>query len=518
MSGMTDKLSLEITEERAIELGRCHRSYTYFISRYCKIYDSVDRSWIPFRLWSSQREVLNDIDSNQLTVILKARQLGISWLSLTYALWNMMFRPIATVSIFSRREEDSAYLMGPERLRGVYENLPGWMRTGYKPSTDRVHHWVLANKSSVRAFSTSSGDGYVSTLAVIDEADLSPDLNDLMRSVKPTIDTGGKMILLSRVNKDEPESEFKNIYRSAREGKNSWKPIFLPWYAHPGRSLEWYENQKRDIISRTGSLDELYEQYPETDDQALSSRVLDKRIPPMWLEAVYRELDPVSVSKAPALNGLNIYLPPVSGKRYVIGADPAEGNPNSDDSCATVVDVVTGEEQAVLVGKIEPTTFAHHIAQLSAYYNFAPAMVERNNHGHSVIQWLEEHARRVRLLLGHDADTHKRDKRSRERRKRLKYGWLSSTLGKTILYTTCANFIKEAANFDDPERGSTYVIHSRQTYSQLREIESDTLAAPKGQNDDRADSFALAIAGRKQVRDTGETGVLVLDKTRGWGL
>ena len=40
-------------------------------------------------------------------VVLKARQLGISWLSLSYALWLMLFHPPATVLLFSLREEES---------------------------------------------------------------------------------------------------------------------------------------------------------------------------------------------------------------------------------------------------------------------------------------------------------------------------------------------------------------------------------------------------------------------------
>lgn len=508
----------QIDELRAQELARCYHSYVYFVNNYCHIYDSVEKAWIPFTLWQAQRSALRDIHEHQLTVILKARQLGISWLSLSYALWQILFRPIAAVSVFSRRETDAAYLIGKERLRGMFDALPPWMKMGHISTTDSVLEWVLENGSSVRAFSTNSGDGYVSTLAIVDEADLSPDLNKLMRSVKPTIDNGGKLILLSRTNKSEPESEFKNIYRGAKGGENGWHPIFIPWHAHPGRDKEWYERQKRDILSRTGSVDDLYEQYPETDVQALSSKTLDKRIPPLWLEACFEEMKPLRLRHAPSLPDLNIYIAPQPGARYVLGADPAEGNPNSDDSACTVIDVENGEEVANLVGKYEPAIFASYIAQVSAFYNHAPAMVERNNHGHSVIQWLEEHARRVKLLLGHDAETHKKDKKAKNRRKSLKAGWLSSTLGKTILYTICTDHFRNSARFDDEEgRSPLKVLHSAQTFHQLAGIESATLSAPKGQHDDRADSYALAQAGRIQVANLSHSAVLVMQATKGWG-
>lgn len=504
----------ELTKERAEEIGKCLADYTYFISKYCYIYDSVSSDWIKFKLWPAQVEVLKAIDSNQLTVILKARQLGITWLALSYALWSIIFRPIASVSIFSRREPEAIYMLGSERLRGMYDMLPAWMRSGHKSTIDAGREWILANRSAVRAFPTSAGDGYVSTLAIVDEADLAPDLNKLLRSVKPTIDNGGKLILLSRVNKSEPESEFKAIYRNAKTGKTPWHPVFLPWSAHPGRNSAWYNDQKQDILSRTGALDDLYEQYPATDTEALAEKTLDKRIPPMWIELCYSEGKPIWVKNGASLPNFDVYVAPEPGKHYVLGADPAEGNPNSDDSAITVLDVQTGEEVAHMAGKYEPSIFAHYISQVSAFYNYAPAMVERNNHGHSVIQWLEEHARRVRLLLGHDAEMYKMDKKTKGKRKRLKAGWLSSTLGKTMLYTGCTEFFRVNSGMDGEE--AKKVLHTFSTYVQLCSIEAATLKAPEGRHDDKAVSFALAVVGREQLFGRGNTASLVMATAKGW--
>jgi hypothetical protein len=506
----------ELTPERMEEITRCFRSYTYFVNNYCKIYDSVSREWIAFHLWPAQKEALHVFHQNQLVVNLKARQLGISWLALCYALWEFLYRPISAITIFSRREDEAMYLMGSERMRGIFDNLPLWMQAGHEAITDSGHEWVLRNGSAVRAFSTKSGDGYVSTLAIIDEADLQPDLNVLMRSVKPTIQAGGKLFLISRSNKSEPNSEFKTIYRGARAGENGWKHHFIPWFAHPNRDAAWYEAQRRDCLSRTGALDELWEQYPETDDQALSAATLDKRIAPLWIQSCYEQIPPLRQPRAPALPALEVYIAPKPGARYVMGADPAEGNPTSDDSSLTVVDMILGEQCAVFSGKYEPAIFANYIQQISQFYNWCPVMVERNNHGHSVIQWLEEHARgRVRLLLGHDAEAHKQDKKAKRRRKLLKFGWLSSTLGKTILYTVCTEHLRKSANLENPEVGSTKVVHNRTTFEQLSSIEAETLRAPEGDKDDHADAFALAQAGRDQLSKKGQAGVLAIDSVAG---
>ena len=337
-------------------------------------------------------------------------------------------------------------------------------RSGHTVTVASAHEWGLSNGSVARAFPSNSGDSYAATLAVVDEADLIPDLGSLLRSVKPTIDAGGKLVLLSRPDKSKPVSPFKRIYVEARRGggMNGWKCIFMPWHAHPGRTQTWYEQQKVDIFSRTGALDDLAEQYPSTDTEALAPRSLDKRIPSHWLEAVYVEMEGTNPLGIP---GLSVYVEPQEGREYCIGADPAEGNPNSDDSALTVLDKLTGEEVAVVAGKIQPSTFASYVSQLSAWYNKAVCMVERNNHGHAVLLWLADNSR-AKVLKGHDD----------------KEGWMSSSKGKALMYT----------GITDAIRDKEVVIHSFDSFAQLASIDGSTLSAPEGEYDDRADSFALA--------------------------
>jgi hypothetical protein len=204
-----------------------------------------------------------------------------------------------------------------------------------------------------------------------------------MSSVKPTIDAGGRMILVSRVDKTRPQSPFKRIYAGAKQKKTEWEAIFLPWFDRPDRDQTWYEAQQADILHRTDSLDDLHEQYPTTDAQALLPRTLNKRIAPEWINQCYEERSPLRDLPAgtPPIPGLEVYVPPKMGRFYVIGADPAEGNPTSDDSALTVLDRDTGEEVASLAGKLQPSTLAAHIDTIGKWYNNAVVLIERNNHG-----------------------------------------------------------------------------------------------------------------------------------------
>jgi hypothetical protein len=460
--------------EEKQEWLRCDASPIYFTHRYGQIYDVTAATWIPFDLWPAQARALKTMQTDPLTIILKARQLGMTWLCLAHAIWLMLFRPQAEILLFSRRDDEAVHLLD-ERLKGMYERLPPWMQAR-EVVRSNSHEFSLSNGSTARAFPTSAGDSYTATLAIVDEADLVPDFNRLMRAVKPTIDTGGRMILLSRTDKTKPQSEFKRIYRAARAGDSPWTPVFLPWHVRPGRDAAWYAEQMADIQARTGSLDDLHEQYPETDTEALAPRTLDKRIPPAWVAAAFAPLPNLATSGAPSLPGLAIYQPPQAGREYVVGVDPAEGNPNSDDSALAVLDVATGEEVASLAGRFEPDVTAAYADTLGRYYNRAGIMVERNNHGHTVLLWLRENSALPRLP-GHDG----------------RPGWLSSTLGKAMLYDEMTQYFQACH-----ESGDT-PLHTFETYDQLTSIEGATLRAPEGLHDDRADAYALAHVGRAKM-------------------
>jgi hypothetical protein len=364
------------------------------------------------------------------------------------------------------------------RLKGMYAHLPAFLRCRAVVGNNKSR-WELSNGSVAMAFPTTGGRQYTFSFMLVDEADHQPDLAGLMTATKPTIDAGGQMILLSSVNKRKPLSSFKGVYRAAKAGSNEWTPIFLPWSARPERTAAWYEAQRQDVLTRTGSLDDLHQEYPASDTEALAPLSADKRIPGVWLERCYAERRAQGPVGSPerragglALPQMEVYRAPEVGRSYVIGCDPAEGNPTSDDSALEVLDVESGEEVAALAGKFQPAVLASHAGVLSDWYNGAGVLVERNNHGHAVLLALDGEPRwRSRVVRG-------RDKRP---------GWQSSTLGKTMLYDALA----------DAVRDGELLLHSFVTYQQVASIEGASLRAPEGQQDDRADALALANLARQ---------------------
>lgn len=456
------------------EWNRCAASAPYFIVTHVRIYDATIKGWIPFDLWPEQTTSLKTIHESQLVVILKARQLGLTWLVLAYFLWLMIFHPSASVLVFSLRDTEAKFLLGDERWKGMFLRLPPDLKTDADGNPlsfqkDDEHVRTLSNGSTIKAFPTSAGDSYTATAALVDEADLVPDLNNLMGRVKPTIDGGGKLILLSRSDKKQPDSEFKRIYRAAKRKLTKWVAIFLPWTVRPGRTEAWYAEQELDIFHRTGSADDLHEQYPRTDTEALAPRSLDKRITPAWIEKCYKEIPAIELPDAPSIPGLVIYRAPEAKRSYVQGIDTAEGNPTSDDSSIHVLDKETGEEVAKLSGKLQPSVTAAHADTIGHYFNKTSLLVERNNHGHAVLLWLKDNST-LQLLNGPDGNP----------------GWLDNSRGKTLLYDNAA----------DAFRTGDTTLHSFTTNTQLSSIEGASLRAPTGEHDDEADSYALALMAR----------------------
>lgn len=459
---------------RRLEWLKCSRDATYFVRCYAHLYDATRQAWLPFDLWPAQEEALQRMMDERLLVVLKARQLGLSWLCLAYALWVLLYQAPATVLLFSLREAEAVELL--VRVQEMHDRLPTWMQA-QRVVNRATRLWRLSNGSRGLAFSTTAGRAYTGTLAIVDEADYVPELGRFLNGVKPTIDAGGKLFLVSTADKRRPLSVFKNLFRAAEQGTGDYRALFLPWWARPERDAAWYARTRAEMLAQRGAADDFYAEYPATPAEALAPEESDRRIAWRWVEAVLESLPRLSVPGGPALAGLTLYAPPMPGRRYVIGADPAEGNPSGDDSAACVLEAESWAEVATLVGKLEPGRFAAALQALAVWYNEADILVERNNHGHSVLRALLDSGQ-VRVLAGHDG----------------KPGWLSNVKGKALLYDAAAEAVRDGV----------CRIRSEQTAAQLASIEASSLRAPAGLADDRADAFALAVAALVYGRGRGE--------------
>lgn len=463
------------------ELDHCAEDPLYWINTYARIYDNETKGWIPFSLWPAQEEAAMLAVNEQYVLSLKARQLGLTWLwALALSLWDMRFHPISEILLFSQGEVEALELLSEQRMRGMYNQMPEWMRLSMG-SADSKSEFRLSNGSGARALPpTRGGDSRTVTHLVVDEADLIENFSDLLARAEPTVGRNGKIRIIGRAAKNKPNSPFKKMYKAAKAGEGKYKALFIPWYAHPERTQEWYEAQKVDIFSRDGSFDALFEQYPATDTEALQARSLDKRFAGEIIASVSREAKPIQFDAAPLLPGLRLYKGPEYGHAYGLGADPSGGKTDGDPAVACVVDAVTLEQVAVLEVKAEPDVFGEYVADLAAFYNGATVLFELNNHGLAMQANLKKRGVALRSGINRRGDTGKP-------------GWLTTNPSKHMLYDTVAHVfedvMKEASQSGQPVLP---VICDVKTAFEIAGLDINTLSAPEGEHDDHAMAFALA--------------------------
>ncbi len=73
------------------EYKKCIEDPIYFMKKYVKIQHPI-RGTVGFELYPFQEEALQNFVDNQLNIVLKSRQMGISTLTAAYSLWLMTFQ------------------------------------------------------------------------------------------------------------------------------------------------------------------------------------------------------------------------------------------------------------------------------------------------------------------------------------------------------------------------------------------------------------------------------------------
>lgn len=257
---------------RQEEIKYCIENPEYFIDKYGHIEDKdADELIQPFEMWKEQREALHSMLSHKLNIVLKARQLGLSWLVMHIAAWYLL-QEGKTVIGLSKTEEEAKELV--RRLGVILRYMPelisekDFVPEGYEGAIFKLTALSVTvsfpnGKESVfKALASSPGAGrsFTANLIIFDEWAFQAFAEEIWKSGFPTINrpSGGKVIGLSTI---ERGSLFEELYTDPDNGFNK---IFIPWYADPRRDEKWYKDTKRAL----GDL--ITEEYPASVEEALT--------------------------------------------------------------------------------------------------------------------------------------------------------------------------------------------------------------------------------------------------------
>lgn len=257
-----------------------------------------------FKLWPDQETALRDLIENRLNVVLKARQIGFTWLALGLALHGLVFSSGFSCVALSQREDPDVKELA-RRMKFMLDHLPDWLAA---PKFDKerrekavmgnklagmappvlwedsvlsctIHHhakvenkktkevvWVPTHPSKFQSMTSAPGSGrsFTANLIILDEWALQQHAREIWDSAFPTVNrpTGGKVIGLSTF---QPATFFEEVWKDAVKGLNGFKPIFLSVWSDPRRTAEWYESTKK-AMPRT-----FYREYPQTPEEAMSA-------------------------------------------------------------------------------------------------------------------------------------------------------------------------------------------------------------------------------------------------------
>jgi hypothetical protein len=261
------------SELREISYDLCRKNLVKFVEIYGHIEDKDAETLIqPFNLWDEQKNALEQFRDHKLNVILKARQLGITWLVLHYALWKML-NPGRTVIGLSRTEDEAQELV--RRMSVILANMPSlfaqknevpvnWGNGATWENTSLILtiHYPGRPDSVFKCFPSSpnAARSFTADLIIFDEWAFQQFAEDIWKAGFPTINrpNGGQVVGLSTI---ERGSFFEKVFTDPDNGFNK---IFIPWYADPRRDDKWYENTKRTMG------DMITQEYPATIDEALT--------------------------------------------------------------------------------------------------------------------------------------------------------------------------------------------------------------------------------------------------------
>lgn len=224
--------------------------------------NGIDIASAPFVLWPQQADVLQRMTDERLLVILKARQLGISWLACLYALHLCTTRKGQPVLCLSRGQLEANELV--HRISYLYHHhqdkaiLPAL-------TADNTADMSWSNGSTVISLAATrdAGRSLTAALAILDEWAFMRWPKETLAAVKPTIDAGGKLFIISSA--DAPGSDYHSFWQGASSGDNGYGAIFLPWYARPDRGTGWRDQK---IVEANGDTSSVIREYPENADEA----------------------------------------------------------------------------------------------------------------------------------------------------------------------------------------------------------------------------------------------------------
>jgi hypothetical protein len=295
------------------------------------------RGRVNLELFDYQQECLDVFRNERYTIVLKARQLGLTTIAMAHAMWLLLFRPGSNIVLVSKNQTTADKAL--ELIDFMYQFLPDSIKArgpvlennAAKHHSYRFKDGMVSQITSYAATKTVAA-GQTASLVIWDEAALAEYQEDVLRTLLPTTDAGGSMIVFSTARGGH--NMFAQIYRDAKVRENQFKALFYPWSKSKLITQGDYDAKWRAMKDEPWRF---YAEYPSSDEEAFrqSGRNRFASLPPEdqvdtdWIRgSLISGLGRPEF--VPSENGPLRMLPeafdgPPAGARPVVSLDPASG-------------------------------------------------------------------------------------------------------------------------------------------------------------------------------------------------
>jgi len=504
------------SKEELEEYLRSAANPAHFLNNYCFIQDPV-KGRIPFLLFPFQKATLKHFLLSIFNIVLKPRQMGLSWLTALFALWFAMFRPDQTVEIISIKEKTAQRFM--DKIKYTYKHLPPWLKGEIEH--ENTLELIFKNNSRIMSVPTSEDAGRSEglSLLIVDEAAFVRWIEKIWSAAFPTLSTGGMAILISTAN--GLGNFFANKWKDACSKESDFNPIKLHWKMHPNRDEQWYRIQRRELGPA------LCAQEVDCDFLNSGRPVFDSAIIMDWADTL-RHKKPLKVLYdnnqfedmeglyGKRAEGLYIFKEPVVGRFYIIGADVATGD-GADYNGAQVVDWQTGEQVAEFRVMCKPDTYTNYLVALGKKYNWAQLVPERNGVGLTVVQKLiDKNYPNIYAYMKEDAtiDVEVSTKKLTTENT-LMLGFTTTKANRPVLISTLEELIREhdRLRVEGVFPQSNFLVNGMRTLNEMivfnwQDVGMPNPRANEGYNDDLVIALALAQLARLRYKPQRDLPVL----------
>ena len=430
-------------------------------------------------------------------IILKARQVGITTYVAARLFLLTMVRP-GTVTLQVAHSLESAQQIF-RIVHRFYAHLPADVQTAVITERSNVRELAFARSDSRFRVDTAGNAGAgrgltVNHLHASEVSEWPGRAEETMAALLAAVPQSGTVDIEAT-----PKGLGGYFHREWLAAPDTgYVRHFFPWWVEEsyrvpvlaGESIEPASDEERELVAAYGLTGEQLkfrrqlqtafrglrpQEYAENDVECFvaSGRAVFE------LEEIAARLGRVSAPVTVRHNGCEYeWCAPQPGKRYIIGADTAEGRADGDFSTAQVIDAETGLQCLEMAVRWPVERFAEYLASLGRRYNEALLAVERNNHGHAVLYALRYRHEYKRLYRHGPGE--------------LDAGWPTNSSTKPQVVGALSAMLGDVPG----------ALQSRRLLEEMRNFSYDAggeMRAPEGMHDDLVMAMGIAYAVRRLV-------------------